>query len=99
MLILLKYDIIYILVNAILFVNYLESDVLKKICNLNGDQMFKKIKQLILIMATFVMMTIIANVLNSEQLIISISTITFIVIIRNYSFNTGTQSIVRTITM
>jgi hypothetical protein len=99
LLILLKYDIIYILVNAILFVNYLESDVLKKICNLNGDQMFKKIKQLILIMATFVMMTIIANVLNSEQLIISISTITFIVIIRNYSFNTGTQSIVRTITM
>jgi hypothetical protein len=61
--------------------------------------MFKKIKQLMLIMATFVMMTIIANVLNSEQLIISISTITFIVIIRNYSFNTGTQSIVRTITM
>lgn len=67
--------------------------------NLNGDQMFKQIKQLMLMMATFITLVIIRDVVNVELIIASISTVTFIVITRNRIFNPGTQSIVRTITM
>ncbi len=61
--------------------------------------MFSQIKSLMKAMATFVTLLITRDVLKLEQVVNGISTVTFIVIIRNHNFNPGTQPIVRNITM